>query len=80
MEPIKPFVVFHVPHDATAIPQAVKSQFVLNEAELNAELVRITDHLTYALFTRGVPARQVVRFRVIRLAVCWKCKGQDGRD
>ena len=69
MKSIPDWVVFHVPHDATAIPDAVKSQFVLSEAELNAEVMRMTDHLTHALFTRGVSARQVVRFPVSRLVV-----------
>ena len=69
MKPIPDWVIFHVPHDATAIPDAVRSHFVLSEAELNAEVLRMTDHLTYALFTRGVSTGQVVRFPVSRLVV-----------
>ena len=45
-----PWVVLHVPHDATAVPGDVRPQFVLDDAELARELVRMTDRRTLELF------------------------------
>ena len=69
-EPVfPPWIVFHVPHDATVIPAEVRDQFLLDDAQLAVELVRMTDHHTLDLITQGVPAHQVVRFPVSRLVV-----------
>jgi len=69
MAPFATSVVFHVPHDATVIPDAVKWQFALDTAELRTEVIKMTDHLTLDLFTAGVPACQIVRATVSRLVV-----------
>lgn len=63
------WVVFHVPHDSTWIPPSARNQFLLNDAELKAELLRMTDHWTFDLFARGIPEEQVMRAEVSRLVV-----------
>jgi N-formylglutamate amidohydrolase len=63
------WVLFHVPHDSTWIPPSVRSQFLLNDVELQAELLRMTDHWTFDLFAQGIAARRVVRSPVSRLVV-----------
>ncbi len=64
-----PTVILHVPHDSVVIPPEVRGQFLLGEAELQAELRRMTDHFTQALFCAGVDERRVVRAPVSRLVV-----------
>lgn len=64
-----PWVILHIPHDSTLVPDAVRAQFALDDADLAAELVHMTDHHTHALFATGVPAQQVVRAPVSRLVV-----------
>ena len=66
---LAPWVIFHVPHDSTLIPQELRSQFALTDAELAAELIKMTDHLTLALFASGVPGQQVIKAAVSRLVV-----------
>lgn len=63
-----PWVVLHVPHDSLDVPPAVRGQFVLDDAELLEELVRMTDHLTADLFA-GQSETRVVRAPVSRLVV-----------
>jgi N-formylglutamate deformylase len=63
------WVIFHVPHDTKWIPGEVRNQFVLNDAELEAELCRMTDHHTLDLFTSSMPANQIVYAPVSRLVV-----------
>jgi len=64
-----PWVVLHVPHDATTAPAAVRPQFLLDDAELGRELVRMTDHRTLALFADPSSDAAIVRSPVSRLAV-----------
>jgi N-formylglutamate amidohydrolase len=63
------WVIFHVPHDSTWIPDNLRDQFLLDDIALNEELLRMTDHFTRELFTAGVPGHQVVRSPVSRLVV-----------
>ncbi len=63
------WMLLHVPHDSTNIPSSVRDQFLLKDAELNAELLRMTDHWTLDLFAQGVPEHQIVRAEVSRLVV-----------
>jgi N-formylglutamate deformylase len=51
------WVLFHVPHNSIWIPPSVRNQFLLNDAELKAELLRMTDHWTFDLFAQGIPAQ-----------------------
>jgi N-formylglutamate amidohydrolase len=63
------WVLFHVPHDSIFIPPFERSRFLLNDAELNIELLRMTDHWTFDLFAEGIPERRVLRSLVSRLVV-----------
>lgn len=69
MQPFPEWVIFHVPHDSTVIPAAVRHQFALDDASLLEEIIKMTDHHTLALFTHGVPEQQIVRSSVSRLVV-----------
>jgi N-formylglutamate amidohydrolase len=66
---VPPWVVFHVPHDSTRITADVRHQFSLNDAQLEHELLAMTDHKTLELFARGVPQAHVVRAPVSRLVL-----------
>lgn len=62
-------VVWHLPHDSVAIPADVRDQFVLSEAELAAEILRMTDHATGRLFGLDNTKASVIRAPVSRLVV-----------
>jgi len=66
---LPPWVVLHVPHDSTLVPDAVRDQFLLSDAELQHELLRMTDQLTHAIFAAPPCAAAVVRAPVSRLVV-----------
>jgi len=63
------WVVFHVPHDSTLIPADVRSQFALDDVQLEHELLVMTDHKTLDLLAGGVPLAQVVSAPVSRLVL-----------
>ena len=63
------WVILHLPHDADTIPAEIRDQFVLDDAELRQELLRMTDHRTATLFGAGEGAGRVVRAPVSRLVV-----------
>jgi N-formylglutamate deformylase len=63
------WVILHLPHDSVAIPDSVRRQFVLDDAALKNELLRMTDHFTGELFRGIFPPKQVVRAGVSRLVV-----------
>ena len=63
------WIVLHVPHDSTEVPSSVREQFVLDDAKLRAELGKMTDHHTLALFSDATLDAQVVRAPVSRLVV-----------
>lgn len=48
-----PWVVLHVPHDATTIPEAMRPQLLLDDDALSLERLRMTDHLIGALFVEA---------------------------
>ena len=62
-----PWTVLHVPHDSTDVPPEVRDRFVLDDAALAAELARMTDHHTLALFADADDV--AVRAPVSRLVV-----------
>jgi N-formylglutamate deformylase len=64
-----PWLVVHVPHDATAIPPDVRGQFLPGDQELTDEILRMTDHFTYDLFLADDSEATVVRAEVSRLVV-----------
>ena len=63
------WVLFHVPHDSTFIPPSERSKLLPNEEELKSELLHMTDHWTFDLFTRGVPEERILRSPISRLIV-----------
>ncbi len=69
MTELPPWVLFHVPHDSTFIPDDVRHQFALSEKDLEEEIRLMTDHHTLDLFGRGVLAAQVIRAPVSRLVL-----------
>lgn len=66
---LPPWVVLHVPHDATIIPADVRDQFLLDDVTLADEICRMTDHLTHALFATDAGDAPIVRAPVSRLVV-----------
>ncbi len=59
--------VLHIPHDSVHIPAEHRASFLLSDAELDRELLRITDAHTDDLFT--IPGAAPVTFPVSRLLV-----------
>ena len=64
-----PWVVLHVPHDSTDIPDELRSQFLLSDSELQTELIRMTDHHTHRIFADSPGEASVVRAPFSRLVV-----------
>jgi len=64
-----PSVVVHIPHSSTVLPPAVRQAMLLADVDLQAEILRMTDHFTDRLFRLdSLPADRIV-FPVSRLAV-----------
>ena len=63
------WVVLHIPHNSTWIPAGVRDQFTLSDAELDDEILKMTDHHTHDLFAQDVNSSQVVASPVSRLVV-----------
>jgi N-formylglutamate amidohydrolase len=63
------WVVLHVPHDSDYIPPSVLSQFVLDEAALRREAIRMTDHRTFDLFRADRCQGRYARAGASRLVV-----------
>lgn len=80
MNPLPPWVIFHIPHDSVCIPVAVREQFTLNDQALRQEIVEMTDHCTLDLFATNVPAEQIVRAPVSRLVVDVERFGDDSLE
>jgi N-formylglutamate deformylase len=62
-------LLVHLPHDATAIPPEDRRDFLLTEAELRAESLRLTDWHTGALYADGLSPADLIRAEVSRLVV-----------
>lgn len=54
-----PWVVLHIPHDSTVIPDEVRSQFLLTDPDLALALRRMTDH--FSAHDRSLDALAVCR-------------------
>ena len=39
-------LILHIPHASTCIPERVKAQFSIDQAALESELNKMTDHFT----------------------------------
>lgn len=66
---IPEWVVFHVPHNSTDIPDGVRNQFIITDDELDDEIIKMTDHLTYKIFVSEHDQDKCVRADVSRLVV-----------
>lgn len=75
-----PWVVLHIPHDSTIVPDQVRPQFLLSDEELTLELGRMTDHFTHALFAEPPGDTTVVRAPVSRLVVDVERFADDGQE
>lgn len=67
--PHHPFVVVHVPHSSRVIPSDVRQTLLLDDAELRAEIIRMTDWFTEDLFDVPSDVGEMVIFPVSRLVV-----------
>ena len=73
-------LLVHLPHDATAIPPEDRRDFLLTEAELRAESLRLTDAHSAALYTEGLPPEDFVRAEVSRLVVDTERFADDAQE
>ena len=60
-------MILHIPHSSRKIPESLRDQIVLSDAELSAELTLMTDAFTDELFS--LPPTTTVRFPISRLLV-----------
>jgi N-formylglutamate deformylase len=60
-------MILHIPHASRAVPEDLRDQIVLPDAELDAELTLMTDAFTDELFT--LAGTTTVRFPISRLLV-----------
>lgn len=75
-----PWVILHIPHDSSLIPDEVRSQFLLSDAELENELRLMTDHFTHVIFTEPLGAAKVVRSPVSRLVIDVERFAEDAQE
>jgi len=73
-------LLLHIPHDSTDIPPDERGDFLLPEAELRAESLRLTDAHTAALYAEGLPAEDFVRAEVSRLVVDTERFADDAQE
>jgi N-formylglutamate amidohydrolase len=62
-------IVMHIPHNATWIPPEARAELLLDDAELEQEQIRMTDHGTELIFGASGRNHAVVVFPVSRLVV-----------
>ena len=62
-------MILHIPHASKVIPENELGAFLLTAAELEEEILRMTDHFTDELFVAFRPSTQVIRCPVSRLMV-----------
>jgi N-formylglutamate deformylase len=60
-------MILHIPHSSRVIPESMRDQFVLRDAELSAELTLMTDAFTDELFS--LAGATILRFPISRLVV-----------
>lgn len=63
-----PWLVLHIPHSATRVPDDLRGQFVLDDEKFALEQLLMVDRFTDELFAPATPATRVV-FPVSRLLV-----------
>ncbi|MCU0235356.1 MAG: N-formylglutamate amidohydrolase [Thermoanaerobaculales bacterium] len=75
-----PWVVIHLPHASREIPADLRQTFLVDDAALERELDRMTDHYTDALFAVSEAAVATVRFPASRLVVDPERFDDDARE
>ena len=75
-----PPVLLHIPHASTFLPETVRDQFVLSDAELGLELIRMTDSFTDNLFDLPKLIALPVAFPVSRLVLDPERFEDDSRE
>ena len=75
-----PWVVIHLPHASREIPADLRPMFLVDDAALERELDRMTDHYTDALFAVTGTTIATVRFPVSRLVVDPERFEDDARE
>jgi N-formylglutamate deformylase len=71
-------MILHIPHASRIIPEDLRDQIVLSDAELAAELTLMTDAFTDELFT--LAEATTVRFPISRLLVDVERFADDGQE
>ena len=66
---LAPWVVLHIPHNSTLIPEQVRDQFILSAEQLEREVLLMSDHYTLALYASDLKARHTLIAPVSRLVV-----------
>ena len=69
MHPKMTPLLIHVPHDSATIPRSERADFLVSEADLRRELLRLTDWHTCALYAEGAGTADVLRAEISRLVV-----------
>ena len=64
-----PSLVLHIPHASTDIPFKLRRAFVMDDAHLKLELLKMTDHYTDELFLLPPQVATTVVYPISRL-VC----------
>jgi N-formylglutamate amidohydrolase len=75
-----PWAVIHLPHASREIPADLRPTFLLDDAALERELDRMTDHYTDELFAVPATVAATVRFPVSRLVVDPERFEDDARE
>jgi len=63
------WIIFHIPHNSTVVPEQIRHQYIVNDQELERELLLMTDHFTRDLFTSRLANPVTVESPVSRLVV-----------
>jgi N-formylglutamate amidohydrolase len=65
----EPSVIIHIPHSSRFVPPDIRESFVLTDAELQTELIRMTDSFTDELFLCDTSLAYRIIYPVSRLVV-----------
>lgn len=75
-----PAAIIHCPHSSVEVPEDLRGRFLLGPAELERELLRMTDRYTDELFALPAEVASCVRFPVSRLVVDPERFEDDARE
>ena len=73
-------ILLHIPHSSLSIPKAVREKFFISNAELELELLRMTDHYTDILFDLPTISTHSIIYPVSRLVVDPERFEDDGKE